>query len=119
MFEKNKKVYFCSFCRKHYLIKNRCLNHQDICSKNPINRHCCYDCIHFKSKQDCFTFDNYDGTEIVKKFKSFYCDKLKCFLYSRKAKIKNYDFTNGGTNEIYQQMKNKCEFYKVESYFEK
>lgn len=112
MISQNKKVYFCQFCRKHYLREDSCLKHEQICSKNPLNKHLCYCCKYNVETEDTIPIDLPDGTQAEKKFKSFFCEKLNCFICSRKAVVKKYGFAFGETGEIYQQMKNKCQFYK-------
>lgn len=116
MNQKNKKVYYCDFCKKHYLAAKYCLQHEQICSKNPLNKHACYSCEHLNIVDTIGYIDTYAGS-IEKKYKSFFCEKYDKFVFPRRAKIKKYTFMQQiSTDKQFEQMPNKCQSYQQKDY---
>lgn len=45
-------AYKCEFCKKLYLRRGMCANHEEFCLKNPLNIPLCYTCKHYKMTAD-------------------------------------------------------------------
>lgn len=89
MKEKTRKIFFCDFCRKYYLKKYFCENHEKFCYYNPNNKHKCLSCKFLKKVP---RFDN--ETEEFFGY-HFLCEKLKYQMFSYVAeKIKHDDVKN-------------------------
>lgn len=113
---KNKVVYYCQYCQKHYLVARYCLQHQQVCSKNPLNQHACYSCNNLQLIDTVGYIDTPWG-EIKKKYKSFFCKKCDKFVFPRRAQIKKYTFMQQiSTDKQFEQMPNKCQNYQQKVY---
>ncbi len=77
MTESVRKVFECDHCRKKYMAKAPCLRHETFCSKNPVNHHACFRCVHLVVERNN---DNVGYSE-----KTFTCSKLDKQLHSYKA----------------------------------
>jgi hypothetical protein len=72
-----RTVYKCDYCGKNYLMKYAGERHEKYCSKNPANRHTCFDCRFLEVERST----NDDGFSE----KTFTCSKLEKELHSVKA----------------------------------
>lgn len=117
MIIETKEIYKCSYCRKLYQIKNACIYHERVCTKNPANHRLCFSCEHLTKKETQIYsgVDDYFSSEPVNTKKEFlFCEAKDIFLYTPKNEIKgNYILTDadGGYFENYPMVK-QCELFK-------
>lgn len=92
MKESIKTVFQCDFCDKRLFRKNAMINHELVCSQNPINKDACLGCSFCQEIEkeiyiDCAWSEDGYYTKTVKSFK---CTKLDQLMYPHKAiKIQN------------------------------
>jgi len=82
-----KEIYKCEHCNKLYQIKNKCLEHEKICGKNPDNQRACFGCGNLEKKNCTIYQDSYIG-EVERKVELLYCSKINSFLYPPKVEHK-------------------------------
>lgn len=68
--KENQTLFFCEHCKKMYRRKYPCEKHEKWCSKNPRNKHKCFDFCKYLTRNRTD-----QGTD-------FYCEKLKKNLHS-------------------------------------
>jgi len=88
----NVTLYKCDFCPKELKRKHALLAHENQCNKNPINhRPCLNGCMHLITKD--IEFDagrNYNGDEITRDAKAFYCNLKNTFILHPKLQYKKW-----------------------------
>lgn len=111
MKEKLKKVYYCDYCKKHWLVKTYMEYHESICSKNPANDRPCFHCRHL-GKNEVVIYGEYrNGQEYSFNLEVLYCNKNKCFLHTPKNEIKGNILDLGEPNN---PMPKKCDIFDKE-----
>lgn len=75
-----REIFTCSFCNKHYFIKNACIKHEDRCFKNPENHRPCFNCYNLDKKQDDYYEDSPYG-ETSRTVTLFFCKIKKAYIY--------------------------------------
>ena len=102
-----KEIYKCDHCNKLYQIKNSCLSHEKVCSKNPDNDRACFGCVNLTKKIETIYHDTWHG-ESESNVELLYCNKLDHFLYPPKVEVKgNMIETEDKENK---PMPRDCEF---------
>lgn len=78
--KENITIYQCEHCSKVYQRENYCIEHENVCSKNPENIPACWNyCEHLVKKE--FVEESYNGWDSYTfKGKSFYCKKKDMFM---------------------------------------
>lgn len=85
-----REIFRCEHCGKVYLIERYCVPHEDVCKKNPLNTHPCFDCKHCEGSDEQVGCDyhpymgEYDTKEIV----PWFCSKLKQHMLTRRMAIR-------------------------------
>lgn len=76
-----REIYRCDHCKKIYLRKKACIDHEPKCKKNPINFQKCLDgCSHLCKKTITYYYDAYNG-ECEGEKELLYCSAKKEFVY--------------------------------------
>jgi len=99
-----RKMYFCEYCRKHYIHPGHAKRHEKFCKKNPNNKHKCFWCKHLlyeKGYWDC-----YDGDMGVFCQGVFTCKKTEKEMFSYKAEKSQYIALDG------ERMPLECEDFE-------
>ena len=82
---KSKQVYYCDHCNKNGLSKHKMLEHENQCTKNPVNFHPCFFCKHFNVTTETHE-EHYEGggNDLTRFVKSelWHCDKYRIYLHS-------------------------------------
>jgi hypothetical protein len=105
-----REVYKCDHCNKLYQIKNPCITHEKICTKNPDNKRDCFGCDYLDKKEAIVKGDGYLFGDT--KANRLFCSKFKTFLYPPKIEYyKSYDDIEGFDNNA---MPKECLAKKVE-----
>lgn len=86
-----KEIYKCEFCNKLYQIKNRCAEHEKVCSKNPDNKRACFGCVHLTKNKTTVEFDH-AHREGEGETELLHCGLLKFCVYPPKTEIKGNAF---------------------------
>ncbi len=112
MTTKTMEVHKCDFCKKNYLSKSACGKHENICGRNPINKHLCFGCKHLILEEDIGYIDGATGAVLIK-VKNLRCTELNKQLHTRKMAEK-------GLLERYSEqyieselMPDGCESYRL------
>ena len=108
-----KEIYKCEHCNKLYQIKNKCLEHEKVCNKNPDNQRACFGCRHLEKKNYTIYEDHHYGGELERKVELLHCPKINSFLYPPKVEHKkNWYETDPMENK---PMPRTCKVYDDES----
>ena len=83
-----REIYKCDYCNKLYQIKNRCADHEKVCSKNPKNDRPCFGCRYLSTKKHTYYIEQYDWEE-KRTVELMYCEKVATFIYPPKVEHKN------------------------------
>lgn len=105
MYSKTKTVYYCQFCKKHGLSKQKMEYHEKTCNQNPENKRACHDCIILDKKDIRVYYDTWHGEESVVK-SCLFCNKRNVFLYPHKVELKKNWFEFG--DELNEPMPKTC-----------
>lgn len=88
---KEVQAYRCEYCGKVYLIKGKCIVHEQYrCTRNPELRPLCYDCKHYEPSVKAdnqervvwYTDSPWGDVENMKKFDPNRCSVLGCKLFN-------------------------------------
>lgn len=91
MQETTRAVYTCDHCGKKLFVKSAMANHENICTKNPINIHPCYSCDHFKVEEGMREEYREMGGNIHSydvPYKRWMCTKKGIDMHNRRAEQK-------------------------------
>lgn len=110
MKESIKTVFQCDFCDKRLFRKNAMVNHEFICSQNPINKDACLGCSHCKEIEKTLYVDHPIYGDYERQAKSFKCTKLGKLMYPHKAKIIESKYPESFEDETL--MPNECEHFE-------
>jgi hypothetical protein len=106
----NKTIYRCDYCNKLYLRRNACVEHEELCWKNPKNNRACYNC-HCLTKEDTSYYEDSFYGEIERILKLFYCRKKKIYLYTHLQEKKKNWFDLG--DDINEPMPIDCDLQET------
>lgn len=109
MKESIKTVFQCDFCDKRMFRKNAMINHELVCSQNPVNKDACLGCAFCQEIEKTVYFDTWNG-EGSRQVKSFKCTKLDQLMYPHKAQRIEANYPESFENEIV--MPNECEHWE-------
>jgi hypothetical protein len=107
-----REIYRCDHCKKVYLSKYWCEQHEPCCKKNPDNYQPCMDgCPYIEKKEFMYCYDTFQG-EGEYKVNVLYCTKKKeavCPFWHNPYEI-IFDKDNSEVrNEL---MPKECQYYK-------
>ena len=109
-----KNVYKCEHCKKNGLSKHKMVQHENQCTKNPINFHPCFTCINFDVTEESHE-EHYEGggNDLTRWIKSEYweCKKHKICLHTRRAEVKGLINKYPESFIDTELMPSECEFY--------
>lgn len=105
--KENVTLYYCGFCNKRYVRKHACLEHEEKCSRNPINFRACFNCKHLRKREEEICFDPNDPYEQPLEIKIFYCPQIDSYLYPPKIERNGRCFDLG--DESNEPMKKECD----------
>jgi hypothetical protein len=83
------EVFYCEYCKKHYLRKHLCGKHEKQCGRNPKNWRACHSCIYLAKTKD-FIYSGYGETEKVVEI--LHCNKLNNHVFPTKVEHKGNQF---------------------------
>jgi len=106
--EQNKTIYRCEYCNKLYLRRKACVEHEDICFKNPKNNRPCWVCRHF-GKKEITIYEENGWSEWERNLTLFHCQKKEIYLFTHLNQKKNNWFDLG--DEINEPMPKECKEY--------
>lgn len=86
-----KPVYYCDYCKKHFLSKYFAENHEKGCVKNPENERPCFTCGHLQMQTFDLFFDTWSG-ESSRKVDVLFCTKFENGVYPPKVERKGNFF---------------------------
>ena len=89
-----KPVYYCDYCKKHFISKYFAEKHEIFCHKNPKNDRACFNCRHLSRETFDYYFDTGFG-ESSRKVDILFCNKLEIGVYPPKVEIKKNFFDFG------------------------
>jgi len=90
MIEQEVTIYTCEHCRKYYKMKHAATRHEKYCSRNPENRHACFDCKFLDSTPEEID----DAFGYVLKIKSFRCKKHDVEMHTYVAARRRMEVAN-------------------------
>lgn len=77
--KENITIYQCEYCSKVYQRKSYCIEHENVCKKNPDNIPACWGCKHLTKRE--FEEKSHNGwMGYTWKGKSLYCNKKEIFM---------------------------------------
>ena len=82
---KIQETYRCDFCNKLYVSKHHCLQHEEKCFHNPVNKRPCYNCQYLEKKN--YVIES-DYPSFNRSVKLFHCSKKEVFLYPPQCDIR-------------------------------
>ena len=89
-----KPVYYCDYCKKHFISKYFAEKHEISCHKNPKNDRACFNCKYLARETFDYCFDTGFG-ESSRKVDILFCNKLEIGVYPPKVEIKKNFFDFG------------------------
>lgn len=110
MKESIKLVFQCDFCDKRLFRKNAMVNHEFVCSQNPINKDACLRYSFCQEIEKTLYIDHpYSGYH-ERKVKSFKCTKFDKQMYPHKAKMIEANYPESFENETLMPI--ECEHFE-------
>lgn len=109
------EVYNCDYCNKLYQVKKAVIQHELICTKNPVNKRPCFECEHLTKAEYKIYFDAFDG-EHEKTVNILYCKKKQIFVYPPRVEIKNNAYELGYMKN--EPMPKDCNLFELIQPFE-
>lgn len=111
-----KTVFYCEHCKKHYLAKHACINHEEICSRNPANQRPCFDCHHLiKTEARAYYQSCPEAPETIT-VEILYCKHMDLYLHPPKWEIRNrkWDIVEGENFPMPKQCKHQKNIFTTE-----
>lgn len=101
----NTNVYFCEYCKKYSIHKNVMSRHEKRCSRNPVNNHACFSCVHLKKEVRTETHEDGPDYPHGLRFTDFTCLKKDIQMRTYKTEYSSRLNAYYGNLEL---MPNEC-----------
>lgn len=109
MKQQERTVFICDHCNRKMFVKNACLKHEDVCSRNPVNFIKCSGCDFLEEYKKEYTSNEDSDYPYERTSKAFWCKKLGVGLYPPKAKYLAEKYPENFKDEVV--MPSECEHY--------